>query len=373
MSKSLLAIILIISGGFMFVANQHKPKNSSALSYFVSLNILLILLTLYGFIGLSVGEVRGYSTFRLLRPYYCSMLPIYCYYLFFLKNMIRQIDMKIFFIFILCVTVAFYYKNFEEISSAKNVDEITNNVGYMFVPFIAMLPLINFNRLIKYGIMAILAYFVLMSAKRGAMICFVLCLFIYLFFEERNSSFKTKIVVFMTSTVLLVIGYHFAMETIASDAYLSYRLEQTLNGDSSSRDFIFSRLYGRLLSETSPTNTIFGYGIHGTLLVATRLAHNDWLEFAIDMGLLGLFAYLVYWFFFIRLLVNQKEKDSFAALFIIVIFNFVRTFFSQSLSEMFIVTSFIIGYCIAQSYFNKRLQVSDSSLTRQNRNNRSKY
>lgn len=363
-SKSLLTLILIISGGVMFVANGHMPKASSARSYIVSLNFLTIILTIYGLLGLFVGEVYGFSSFRLLRPYYCSMLPIYSFYLFSKNNEIRQIDIKIFFLLMLCITVAFYYKNYEELMSAENVDGITNNVGYMFVPFVALLPLINSGRLFKYLIIIILSYFVLMSAKRGAMICFVLCLFLYLVFEERNSSFKTKIIIFITSSILLVIGYHYAMETILSDPYLSNRLIQTLDGDSSSRDVIFSRLYDRLLADFSPINFIFGYGIHGTLIIATRLAHNDWLEFLIDMGLIGFVVYLLYWLSFFRVLMNQKNKENFAALFIIMSFCFVRTLFSQSLSDMYIITTFIIGHCIAHTHLKEIKRASNSPTTR---------
>jgi len=353
-SKGLLALILIISCGIMIVATKHMPKVSSARFYFVSLNFLTILLTTYGFFGLFDGEVYGFSAFRLLRPYYCSMLPIYCFYLFSKYSEIRQIDFKIFFFLMLCVTVAFYQKNYEELMSAENVEGITNNVGYMFVPFIGLLPLIKTNRLFKYLIIVILAYFVLMSAKRGAMMCFMLCLLLFLFFEEKNASFKTKIVILLTSSVMLVAGYYYAMETIQSDPYLSNRLLQTLNGESSSRDVIYSKILDRLNADSNPIYFLFGYGIHGSLIISTRLAHNDWLEFAIDMGLLGLMGYLFYWFSLYRVLKGQKNKECFESLFIIVLFLFVRTFFSQSLSDMYVVSTFIIGYCLSHTHIKNK-------------------
>ena len=173
----------------------------------------------------------------------------------------------------------------------------------------------------------------------------------------KNSSFNKKIFTLALGVCIIVAGYQISMQIIENDPYLSSRLEDTLEGNSSSRDLIYNKLINNMKNETSLVNLLFGYGADGTRKIAGRLAHNDWLEIYTDMGLVGFLIYLYYWLCLFRMRKYIKDAGILQSFYIIMTFCFMRSLFSMSINDMYIVTTFIIGYIAAQSKYDRALQM----------------
>ncbi len=134
--------------------------------------------------------------------------------------------------------------------------------------------------------------------------------------------------------------------------YFRFRIEQTLEGESSSRDVIYSQLWSHYLGNDSYLELIFGEGAFYTvnITIGNHKAHNDWLEILIDCGLLGVISYIYYWCFFIRDWFQMKNNHiAYAMMGACLIYTIMRTFFSMSFSNMPFYICMIIGYCFAST------------------------
>ena len=72
--------------------------------------------------------------------------------------------------------------------------------------------------------------------------------------------------------------------------YMMHRLEQTLEGNSSGRDVIYTTAWHAWFDCNNLGHYLFGFGYLGTIchpLMHGYMAHNDWLEILVDYGLVG--------------------------------------------------------------------------------------
>ena len=348
-SQAILAVVLLLSGFTMIKVNYFHIPRYGFPKYIVALNFIFFLITIYGVIRWMENDNTGTQWHIFLKEFYCSLLPIYAFFFFAKRGFIQQRELNVISLTFIIVTILFYFKQLYEVSERYNSESVTNNAGYMFVPLLALLPLINISNKFKYILLIIFAAFILISAKRGAIMIFIVCALEYLYFQVKDSSKKYKIWTISIVSCFIVAGYHYSMSIISEDPLLSRRLDDTLEGNSSSRDYIYGKLITNIENQDSPIKLLIGYGANGTTIVVGKLAHNDWLEFFIDMGLIGFAVYLFYWICFWKTrkyLINKDVKHSF---FIIMTFCFLRSFLSMSINDMYIVTTFVIGYCIAQA------------------------
>ena len=138
-----------------------------------------------------------------------------------------------------------------------------------------------------------------------------------------------------------------------SNAFFSNRIEQTLDGDKSSRDDIYNNVWTFFLNQHNLLTIIFGNGAYSSAKYIGVHAHNDWLEILISLGIFGVFLYLKYWFSLLKILLISKLKIIDRGIWIgfmsIIIINFMKTLFSMSIDDMLIYSSAMFGFCLSQS------------------------
>jgi hypothetical protein len=186
-----------------------------------------------------------------------------------------------------------------------------------------------------------------MAMKRGAILIGVVSTIVLLYANIRNSSRWMKFIFVILTTIILVGISKYIDYLMNNSAYFMARFEQTIDGDSSNRDIIYSSLWNTLLSETSPFYFYFGRGANSTLRVAGSFAHQDWLETFCNNGLIGVF--ILFFFFYTfgknvwrsRTLFTGMMFYSFATLFMII---FCKTLFSMSIQDLDIYESMLLGY-----------------------------
>ena len=88
--------------------------------------------------------------------------------------------------------------------------------------------------------------------------------------------------------------------------YFQKRIENTLDGNSSGRDVLYNSLANYFWNETTSMQFVFGSGANATLQVVGDYAHNDWLEIAVNQGVLGLLVYVFYWMLFCKTIMSSS-------------------------------------------------------------------
>lgn len=123
---------------------------------------------------------------------------------------------------------------------------------------------------------------------------------------------------------------------------------QTLEGNSSGRDSIYSILWYEFLENGSLFYCLFGFGADATISIAGNFAHNDWLELLINNGLLGIVLYVGYWWRFASLKNKIEEENTRCAAVAFCITFFMLSLYSMSYGAMDIFVTMGFGYCISR-------------------------
>lgn len=365
-TQLLIAVLLLVSLYYIFVANtQYKVP-----VYFVGLNILLAMFFVYG-TYLMVGgyDAADYAkqvdSFSYLKGILISLAPIYPFYVFSKQGLVSEKFLEICFFVLFGVTIANYYQNYQEqlymaLLIGSNAEEFTNNVGYEFLSLIPFCVFFSKRPVLQYVALGSCMVFLFMAMKRGAIIIGVLCIIWFIWNNLRNASFKKKLGIMALSTALSFFGYLYVEKQMQESLYFQKRVENTLEGNSSGRDKLYGRFIDYFWGETTPLQFAIGSGANATLKVSYNYAHNDWLEIAVNQGVLGIIIYILYWGLFAKEILSNhyppREKIALQLLFIIY---FMKTFFSMSYEDMTIPATFILGYCLAQERKNEQIIYSN--------------
>lgn len=348
LSQALMFLIIIVSLYYFKYANE-KYRIPSVLK---TLNILLIFFTIYGIIIIIFGNgISGVVNYRYLKGIYMSLLPIYPFYVFTKKGELTEDSLRYWVLLFIPIAIASFYRDQREslmaaIEMGSRREEFTLNAAYIFLAIIPLLALCK-KAVVQYTLLAVCLYFVLMGVKRGALLTGAICLLYFIMSSFKQSNKTKKIWVLILSVGLIVLAYNAIIYMMETSDYFNSRLEQTQDGNSSGRDVIFNTLWNYFLN----SNIIYfliGHGADATLKV-TGYAHNDWLEIAVNNGLLGVIIYLAYWINMYKL--SRKTSNDvlkkIITLFIIVYFT--RTFYSMSYNDIPIYATSALGFALAKS------------------------
>ena len=174
----------------------------------------------------------------------------------------------------------------------QGVEVINTSAGYMFV---MILPILLY-RFKKDNIWMFIITLILtmLTGKRGALLIYLVFLlygFVNLKWIRKSFKLNWKIVLFLG---VIIVGYIFFMET--SFESLQYRLLNIENTDrgsiGSGRNILWTLFLSKWYFSDSLVNLFFGYGFYATMGFNGFMAHNDFVEFLFDFGLLGLFCYV---------------------------------------------------------------------------------
>lgn len=356
-SQILLIFLLAVSAFYCYKVNVSKVKSQGI----KAVNILLLLVVVYGLYLIIQGQDsaaygRAYyhiSRFDYLKIFLISLLPIYFfYYNTRNKEISQRTCIFLLFVFLVGYTLSFY-TNLYEVTDGDEEKEITNNVGYYFLSIVPLVYLIKERLLLKTIAIGFISFYIIMSLKRGAMLVGGICLVLFLYNNFRYSSRRNKFIVCVLSITLLFLMYNYVIDFYNSSDYFQYRYEQTLEGESSGRDNIYSSMISGFLDQSNIFSILFGNGADATIRLYGSYAHNDWLEFLTNQGLVGVVIYAIYW----SLLYKTWKKaigNISLCLGTFILIYFTITFFSMSANDYSPCASLCLGYCLAHSNNNKR-------------------
>ena len=360
-AQSVLVVLMVISFYAFFVVNMCYKIGP----YLKWLNIMLLVVTIYGLVLFFSGfalypdeyNMKTGLQFGYLQRIFISVLPIYAFYYFAVKGHLFERNLMMLFFFFLFFSILMYYQNYFLVSREVGSDEITNNIGYRFVPLIFMLALIKMKDAWKYVLLLIVYIFIVMSMKRGAVLVGSIALLLYMKHHLEAKSAKRILYILLLSAVAMGFIYLFIMNFYESSDLFKVRVNSTLEGDTSNRIWMYTHYFDFFVHQTTSLEFLFGCGADATFLKLGEFAHNDWLEFAINQGIFGVAIYVIYWIVFIREWSNFQGRLEFKQTFgDLTLIYFLVSLFSMSFDGMPPAATLCIGYCLAQNEKAKRAQ-----------------
>ncbi len=325
----------------------------------VALAAFYILLAIYGIIVVYEGKtftvgakvIRKVVTLSYIVKVSWSLLPIFVFYNYARKGILtKHVMIRWLPIFLATVTIC-YFVMLHASQLKRDEDEVTNNGGYLVLSLVPMLLFLKARSFKQYLFLAGLFLLIFLSIKRGAIMISLIIVAIYFLYLFRESKRSSQVGVVLALVVGLSSAYFVFDRMLSSSEYFQQRLDDTLEGDTSGRDFIQGFFINYYLNGYTPEEKLIGKGANSTLELFNFYAHNDWIELAINQGLVGMLLYLVFWIAFLKLLF--KKKTPFEVRFCLVMLFFIyfmKTLFSMSYTEYTLYSSMTLGYCIAMSY-----------------------
>lgn len=344
-------------------------------SYFKGLAILVTLLSIYGLKLFLSGDVVYWNAFNEVVENYkyilwmlTSLLSVFPIYVFMCERKIDENFFKKVWILCLCVGIfAFFYRYQRYLLLAQMTgslrEEFTNTTAYILLSIFPAIGL--FKKKIVFHLLFLVAFIVLfiLSMKRGVILLGFLSIVVYVFSQFGFSSLKKKILVFMGSAILFFGIYSFFVYEMDNSAYLTMRVEQTKEGNSSGRDKYSKKLLNYYFNEANAKEFVIGRGAQGTLSVNISYAHNDWIAILVEQGLLGFLIYGLYWLGFAKSCLDSKKNlEASCAIKMLFLIGLGKTFFSMyylpisvdmivSSGYYAIVLGFYLSKAFPQSYY----------------------
>lgn len=357
-SQCTLGLLLGVSMCHFLYANLR----CGVTTYLKVLNFFILFLSIYGFINLfrenpallTEGEIRIVQVHEYLKNIYISLLPIYSFYVFSKRGLIKDNTLRIILpIYLVIATVQYWHSYYENLnfylSFGWDKDEFTNNTGYAFLSLIPLLYFWKRKPIIQYLFLGYIAIYIIMSAKRGAMLTFSIALVWFLYTSYKNSKRHEKRRVLSLIVLFLIGAGSYVSYRLQTSEYLNHRIEKTAEGDSSNREYMYTKLWQYHMEEASAFDFFVGGGADKTCEIGGNLAHNDWLELLVDNGILGVMIYILYWIAFVKEWRRAKGCKNYEILGCLLIICFIPTLFSMGFNNMRTMTTLCLGYCLCKN------------------------
>lgn len=357
---SQLILLIAMLMGLYYTAKTMQMKGKPI--YFKGLNLLFLTLVVYGVILLLSDHHyiikaklfdNEVSKSSYLKSLFLSFPNIYTFYYFSRKNLLTESALRKWVIAFLGIAI-FRFFDYQITSlqtlllNGEHVEETTNNMGYLFVALMPVVVLFKNNIKLQYGFLIVCMTFVMMGMKRGAIIVGVVSLIYYLYFNFKYNNQISKGKVLFFSILIIVAAYFITEHMMESSDYFMSRIAQTREGNSSGRNEIYEHFWNHFKNEMDTFKFLFGNGANATLDIGINYAHNDWLELAINQGVLGLLVYAIYWLCFWKTIRSIKyNKPAKLVLTLTFISFFIKTLFSMSYTGYSLFSCTVFGYYLA--------------------------
>ena len=366
--SSMMGFGLVLLGISLYYA-VHVNTKYRVTPFIKAYNILVLMFAAYGIFRAIGGEVlfvgyRSVSSVYYIGDTLTSLMPFYAYYVLSKREVIGDWFIRIVFFAVLAFSILYYNLIEANYLVTHTNENVTNNVAYFFVALLPFVPFFSGKRIVQYAIIMVISFFLLNGMKRGAILCGALSILIFIYHELKQTNSTRRIYfIILTCIAIYFIGLY-VFDLLNTSDYFVFRLEETMEGSVSGRDRLEAQIFYYLLNEANIFQLLVGRGADGTLEVTYNYAHNDWLEIAVNQGLLGVVIYLSFFVAFFRQIrsanVPKDYKVSLAMLYVIL---FTRTLFSMSYSEYNLSESLIMGYLMAHCT-SINIVVSNSKLRR---------
>lgn len=355
-SITLLGVNLLVSANCAIKVLQWKNNPI----YFKGFNMLILLFTVYGIALIVTSPSTLYyplsgkdmPSYNYIKSIYLSLLPIYPFYYYAKKGYLTEKRLQIWgLIFLASVTLSYFRMQrdalAELLEEGSSAEEVTNNMGYLFLSILPMLVIYRKKPLLQFATFAFVMVFLIMGMKRGAIAIGFVSAIYFMWQIISKSRGKMRFVFILLSVSICVSVVYFFIHEMATSDYMQHRIESTMEGNSSGRDKLYSFFWHYFTDEADIMHYFIGRGANGTLEIYYNYAHNDWLEIAVNQGCLGLVVYALYFLGFYKTWKSATNTDAKTILALMLFIYFAKAMFSMSYADMTFVATSPLGYALA--------------------------
>ena len=339
-TQVLLLLILAIS--FYYLLKSIVIKNN----YFYYSWTIFLLLNIVGFI-LNADFTSSIFVNQLKGVLICSIVfyPVY----YFSRMGIIKTDHFIRYVIAMIPFLIYQFYRTKQAYALLSIEHFTNNEGYLFASLVPFIFISIKKNWFSFLLIIIIGYFTVQSAKRGALLIYILSLIIYVphiisnQLLSANKGIIKKIFIFLFTVLGLYCFYYFYQ----NNEYLLHRIDIINKTGGSGREIIYTGILKYWTNSDNFINYFFGFGFAGTVLVLGTWAHNDWLQILFDYGLLGLFIYFnlyisLLYIYFVEMKHDEENKYLYISLFVsCLLASFYSMWFASATSY---IQSMLLGY-----------------------------
>lgn len=165
----------------------------------------------------------------------------------------------------------------------------------------------------------------------------------------KSANKRNRFIVVLMSVVGVTTGIYFIIDMLSTNDYFVYRIVQTIEGNTSNRGDLYSIYLEHFTSEQNFFKFIFGNGANATLKIAQNYAHNDWLELAINNGVVGLLLYVGFYWALLKdyLILRRRSNYLSNVLLMVFIVLFLSSLFSMSYDSIDRSIAITLGFLLA--------------------------
>lgn len=295
MGLNILVFIYFIVKSFRIKLLNSKRFKKTLLLFFM----FLLISNLFNFDFLWLSKVT--FTLLIFYPFYYASIKGY-----FSNRAFYIVGFSLLFIYI----IAFYQGVIIRSYMIRESFEYADNLGYTFIALMAYFSMLPNKPITKY-LMTVLLVLVLLSFKRGAIICACLGYISFIIYNFKYTKLNHRHVLLVA---LLSAGAVFF--SLQFKDVIMYRFLYDTYGYSGRID-----PYQIILDNTLDAHFLFILFGHGFFSVTNILgglyAHSDWLELIYDHGLIGIMMYIFLLFSFI--LENKTIPKHLKASFVLIL------------------------------------------------------
>lgn len=269
------------------------------------------------------------------------------------RGALRESDFRNMVVLLTATSIIYYLNSQANTLARLGLDSTTINASVVFAMLLPSALLFRSQKL-TFIFVGICIFFLLNGAKRGNILASVIpliLLMIHLFRKNRKSFWKR-----LAFLIVIVSASIWIYDLVLSNDYLLDRYRQTLSGNSSNRNVIYSTMWDLWSEKADFWQFLFGYGYDGSILYGGlgRYAHNDWLEILVDYGLLGAVIYGSIFIGLISIYQHIKKKVFKQVILAIMAVWFVKTCVSMGFTgeTMFLLAlpfAYVVGYNYIES------------------------
>lgn len=351
-------IILVVMLAWSFYYYYKVMASANVNPLLKTMNYIFLLYIVYGLVLIIAPPATGrIAPFDYVKKISFSIIPIYGFYYIMRRISIKENGIILIIIGLLLSGIGEYLdgvralqeKIMTEGIAARSADEMINSSTYRFVPIIPLLFLIKKQEWFKYATLIVILIYSVMGVKRGPILMGAVGAVILIWDSfGKNAIHRIKLTHVVISVAAIIVGYYLLSKMIMSNDFFLSRLEMTLEGNSSGRDTIYSRYYSHFMSESNILVLLLGNGADSTLRLFGLYAHNDWLEIALNQGILGLIIYGCYYYQMVKYWIKAKPcHELFMCFGVLIITTFITSLLSMSINNQRISAHVCLAYCIA--------------------------
>lgn len=341
-------LLLILSISFVYLVKTILLKNR--LDSFLIIWFLFLLMNLFSFL------FHPSPDSDILKGVFLNFLPFFAFHYFSRREILTPNVIVLVLIILLPVFIVIFNQSIENLKLERNREEVVDNTIYLFI---GLLPFTFFfkRKVFSWIFLLVIWYFMVQSAKRGAIICGVIAMGLLMIQNVYASKSKIKIwqyivLVFLFS-IIAYYGYNFYLE----NQFLIERIESMIDGNSSGRDYLITKILHRWYQSNNIVTYLFGLGFSSSSQITGQASHNDWVEILASFGIFGLILYLlIYFALFLKIFDKNVSKDKKVIIVLVLLIAMVTSLTSRWYWSSFsFMQMLIIPYLLSYSLKRKDL------------------